>query len=297
MKVCLAIPVRDKAKFLHRAVQAALSQDFSPLEIILSDQGSKDGSLALLKELASKYDGPHKVRVLECPITNIRGMPALNEHLNWIHNQTDADTFVSCAADDWDLPTRVSRTVEAFQKHNPSMVLCAQYWADEDGKYGGETGWPLEDGWVKPDEVYTRYIGGSTIHAWTREFYEKIDGLQGVGSQDMVMPFLACLDKGCYYLNERLHVYLKTADPDNTGLEGVYRATESEDEKLKLEELMHFQVTAGIFTAATKMNNAGLANADGVNALVTQIVDRAASWQKVRQLMALKQLQPLVFKA
>lgn len=296
MRVCFAVPVRDKAKFLRRTVNAVLAQDSQPIEILLSDQGSKDGSWEILKEIKSKYDGPHKLRIVQCPETEIRGMAGLNEHLNWIHNQTDAEIFISSAADDCPYKSRARKTIEAFEKYNPSMVITGMYYAEPDGSYGGETGFPEADGWVKVEDVYTRYVGGSTTQSWTRSFYEKIGGLQGVGSPDMVLPFLAVVDKGAYFLHERLHVYCKVVDENNTGLEGVYAAAKDDNEKLALEELMHFQVTAGIFTAAVKMSEAGLTTSEANAALVDQIVDRAASWQKTRQKMSLLKVQPMMFK-
>lgn len=296
MRVCFAVPIRDKAKYLRRTVRAVLQQDSQPLELIFSDQGSTDGSWEVLHDEVTKYDGPHKVRVLRCPETASRGMPGLNEHLNWIHNQTDAEVFISSAADDVPHKARARKTIEAFEKFDPSMVVTAMWFANPDGSYHGETGHPTEDGWVKVSEVYTHFVGGSTTQAWTRKFYEKIGGLQGVGSPDMVLPFLACVDKGAYFLKEKLHTYCKTVDENNTGLEGVYAAAKDDNEKLALEELMHFQVLAGIFTAGTKMQDAGLITEEANAALITQILDRSASWQNTRQKMAMLKVQPRMFK-
>jgi hypothetical protein len=264
--------------------------------VIFSDQGSQDGSWEILKDEASKYDGPHKVRIMQCPETEVRGMPGLNEHLNWIHNQTDADVFISSAADDIPYPARARKTIEAFEKYSPSMVITGMFFANPDGSYHGETGFPEEDGWVKVEDVYTKYVGGSTTQAWTRQFYEKIGGLQGVGSPDMVLPFLAIIDKGAYFLKERLHCYCKVVDEHNTGLEGVYAAAQNDNEKLAIEELMHFQVLAGIFTAGLKMQEAGLITPEANAALVEQIMDRSASWQNTRQRMSLLKVQPRMLK-
>ena len=296
MRYCFAVPIRDKAKYLRRTVRAVLQQDSQPLELIFSDQRSTDGSWEILHDEVTKYDGPHKVRVLRCPETSLRGMPGLNEHLNWIHNQTDAEVFISSAADDVPHKARARLTIEAFEKHNPSMVITAMWFANPDGSYGGETGFPTEEGWVKVEDVYTKFVGGSTTQAWTRAFYEKIGGLQGVGSPDMVLPFLAILDKGAYFLPHKLHTYCKTVDEHNTGLEGVYAAAKDENEKLALEELMHFQVLAGIFTASLKMQEAGLITQEANNALIEQILDRSASWQNTRQKMSLLKIQPRMFK-
>lgn len=266
------------------------------MEVIFSDQFSTDGSWEILKDVAEKYDGKHKLRIMQCPEVSLKGMPGLNEHLNWIHNQTDAEVFISSAADDYPLISRARKTIEAFEKFSPSMVITGMYFANEDGSYHGETGFPNEDGFVKVEDVYSKMVGGSTTQAWTREFYEKIKGLQGVGSPDMVLPFLACVDKGAYYLHERLHVYCKVVDEHNTGLEGVYAAAKSDEERTALEELMHFQVLAGIYTAAAKMQDAGLSTQDANNAIIEQILDRSASWQNVRQRMSLQKIQPMMFK-
>jgi len=297
VRFCFAVPVRDKAKYLRRTVNAVLSQDCQPIEVIFSDQCSTDGSWEILQDVASKYQGPHHLRIMQCPETQIRGMAGLNVHLNWIHNQTDADVFISSAADDLPMPSRARKTIEAFEKYNPSMVITGMYFLEEDGKYHGETGFPEEDGWVNVEQVYSYFIGGSTTQAWSRSFYERINGLQGVGSPDMVLPFLACLDKGAYFLKERLHCYCKVVDENNTGLEGVYAAAKTDEEKLALEELMHFQVTAGVFTAALKMQEAGMVTDQANGAIVNYILDRAASWQNVRQRMSLQKIQPLMFKA
>jgi len=296
MKVCFAVPVRDKCKHLRRTVDSVLKQSYSPMEILFSDQGSVDGSYEELVRLTSTYDGPNTVRILRCPVLEPRGMAGLNEHLNWIHNQTDAEIFVNSAADDMSLPERTAKVIRAFEEFDPAMVLNGMFFANPDGKYDGETGYPTEDGWVRADEVYTRYIGGSTPQSWTRAFYEKVEGLQGIGSPDMVLPFLACLDKGAYYLNERLHIYIKHTDSGNTGLEGVYRAAKTDDERLQLEELMHFQVSVGMFTAANKAKAAGLMTVEGTNAIVTGIIDRAASWQNCRHKMTLLKVPPISFK-
>jgi len=302
MKVCWAVPVRDKARTLPRTIASVLGQVCEPLEIIFSDQGSTDESLAIMRDFARRYDGKHKLRILECPETNFRGTPGLNDHINWIHNQSDADIFISSAADDMPLVDRAEKTIQAFRDNDPAMVVTAMFFMNEDSTknvglaYGGQTGWPTEDGWVKYQEVYDRAVGGSTTQSWTREFYEKIGGLQGVGSPDMVMPFLACLDKGCWYISKPLHCYVNISDVNNTGLEGVMRATTDEVELLKLEELCHMQCTAGIFTAAAKMHDMGVGHIEATNSLVSAIVDRAASWQKVRQRMAMERVQPMVFK-
>ena len=85
-----------------------VAQTYQPLEILLSDQGSVDGTTTILDDLTRTYNGPHQVRRLQCPVVAPRGMPGLNEHINWAMTQTDADVIVSLSADDYDLAQRIT---------------------------------------------------------------------------------------------------------------------------------------------------------------------------------------------
>jgi len=297
MQFCFALPVRDKAKYLAKTVNSILRQDYSPLEILLSDQGSVDGSWEILKDIKARYDGPHSVRVVQCPHIDIYGMPALNEHLNWMHNQTDATHFLSCSADDLEFPQRTRLTVNAFKEFDPSMVMAGMVFMEEDGMVNGATGYPIESGWIKASEMFARYIGGSTVHAWTRDIYEKVGGLQGVASPDMVLPMLATIDKGAYFIADQVHAHRRVVDSNNTGLEGVIRAATTHEELMQLEELCHFQITAAMFTIAQKMKESGLESADATKALIECICSRAGSWQTVRQKMAIHRVRPIALKS
>ena len=301
MKYAFIIPARDKEKHVRRAMRSAFKQTYADMEIVVSDQGSTDNTRKVIHETAKEYSGPCKLTLLDCPITKYRGMPGLNQHLNWMVENVDADIFMCSAADDFSLPKRAERTVEAFEKHHPSMVATGMYFADEGGeigvKYGGETGYPDADGWVNFKEVFPRYIGGSTTQAWTREFYEKIGGLDGVGSPDIIMPFIACLDKGMWYVQERLHTYCRIVGAANTGLQSVLDAMPDDKAKLQIEELIHFQVTCGLYACLGKMQSAGLTTPEALQALTEPILDRNASWVNTRQKMTFEGVPPIAFKA
>ena len=302
-KFAFVIFARDKEKYVARAMRSAFGQTHKGFEIVVSYQESQDKTWDVIQQEAADYRGENPLTILKCPIVKWKGMPGLNQHLNWIVENVDATHFIACAADDFSLPTRVAKTVDAFEKHSPSMVATGMYFADpceKDGiKYGGENGYPEADGWVRYEDIFPRYIGGSTTQAWTREFYEKIGGLDGVGSPDIVMPFLACLDKGLYYLNERLHTYCRIVGVNNTGLQSVMDAyDEGSKERLAVEELIHFQVLTGIYTCLGKGEKAGLITTlEQRGALLEPIGDRLASWVNVRQRMTFEDVQPMKFKA
>lgn len=242
MKVSFIVPCRNKAGFVARTVQTVLAQTYAPMEIVLSDQGSTDGTFEIISDMASKYDGPNIVRVLQCPHTEYRGMAGLNQHLNWLNEQIEGDIVIMCSADDLNHPDRAKYTVEAFERHNPSYVgTCVQYldadleWRGEITAYRMDTPEEERDGFVDPLANVNDLIGSSASSAWARDLYSKYGPLRGVESQDILLPFFATLERGIFYVSKALHAYVRHADANNTGQEGVVRAAEIEFQALEAQ--------------------------------------------------------------
>ena len=63
--VSVVIPVRDRAEWLPAAVQSALDQRHSHVEVLLCDDGSTDGTERTIDELAVR--APGRIRVIHLP--------------------------------------------------------------------------------------------------------------------------------------------------------------------------------------------------------------------------------------
>jgi glycosyltransferase involved in cell wall biosynthesis len=87
--------------FIRDAIAGALTQTYSPLEIILSDDCSPDGTYAVMEEMAAAYRGPHQVRLNRNP-TNLR----VALHLNAIYAMATGELIIVAAGDDISLPQR-----------------------------------------------------------------------------------------------------------------------------------------------------------------------------------------------
>src|SRR4051812_14586565 len=100
----------NQAAFIRDAVEAALSQTYSPLEIILSDDCSSDVTFEIIREVASAYSGPHLVRV-----NRTARNCGLCQHVNQVAELARGELIIVAAGDDISLPERSQLTLEAWE--------------------------------------------------------------------------------------------------------------------------------------------------------------------------------------
>lgn len=244
MKAAFLLLGRDKAPYVEEAARSALDQvTEKPIEILLSDQGSTDGTTEILDRLAHEYNGPHGVRRIDCPHTSERGIPGINAHLTWAVAQTDANVVLVTSADDWNHPTRAQRVIDTFLQTEAMAVSTAiEFWAED-----GEKTWtahPGITGFVDPLQVLAGKVAGSSSMAFDRKLVEAIgDGLAGHVVNDVALGYwAACTTRGYMYLREPLYRYYQRADRKNAGLEGRLRAAKSDAEKEQVLELIDMQL-------------------------------------------------------
>jgi len=293
MKVVFVIPARNKVKHIEKSLNAALKQTYSPLEVIVSDQGSEDGTLDVIKDLKSKYDGPHKLTVLECPLVKYKGMAGLNSHLNWISDTVEGDIFVCSSADDYSQPERTKRVVEEFQNTGSDMVLTQQYFADEFHHVNAITFHPTVSKSITVSECIENLVGGSSSQAWTGEFFKAAGPIPYLISPDFYLATLAAARKGLYFIAEPLHTYVKHNDPNNTGLEGKIRAVNgNEFERIKLTELSCYQIGSGYLEISKRLQKWNTPT-ENLYPVIDHMVSQCALWISVRNNMDMLKIQPI----
>jgi glycosyltransferase involved in cell wall biosynthesis len=241
MRISFIVPCRDKEQHVAATVRSVLAQSYSPMEIVLSDQGSEDATLAIIEDLAAGYDGPNTVRVLRCPELARRGMPGLNAHLNWLDTQIEGDIVIGCSADDLNHPDRTKHTVRAFEEFNPSYVNTVVHYCDPDGRNAGFTTIPDQrDRWLGVEETIRHQIGSCGSPAWARDLYQKHGPLVGYEQQDMILPMMALFERGIYFIDKPLHTYISHASLSNTGFQGQIKAARDEKHRAQLIEMNNF---------------------------------------------------------
>ena len=292
------VTCRDKEKKVELAVRSALAQKH-PCRIVITDQGSKDLTRAVIQHVIKDYDGPHQVEFYDCPETQNVGHTGLNDHINWFHKNIEYDICIQCSCDDYSHPNRVDATIKAYEENNmPSMVLTAQTFSDPKGNNTfvntGCTCYPTESRFVNGVEMIDSLIGGSSSQSWSREFMDKIYPLEGLVLPDVYMPFMATQSpKGCYYLSEITHSYIRWADEENTGLGGVLEALDDGAKKEQTLENIWYHLTNAYSQCAMKcMEVFPEASEEARARACAEIVKHAISWSSKRNDMTRNRIQP-----
>src|SRR3954452_367173 len=115
-KVSVIVPIFNQAPYIRETVDSVLAQDHENLELILSDDGSTDGTGEILREYAA-HD-PERVRVVSSERnTGIAG--AFNRALD-AHT---GDYIAWLGGDDVMLPGKLGRQVAVLQAR-PEVIGC-----------------------------------------------------------------------------------------------------------------------------------------------------------------------------
>jgi len=112
----------NQEKYIREAINGAFSQTYSPLDIIISDDCSKDSTFDIVQQMVGAYKGPHAVRINRNP-TNL----GLAGNSNKVSAMCRGELIVGAAGDDISLPERVETVVRAW---NDSGRKATSLWSN-----------------------------------------------------------------------------------------------------------------------------------------------------------------------
>jgi glycosyltransferase involved in cell wall biosynthesis len=196
----------QQEKTVAEAVAGALSQTYSPLEIILSDDASSDGTFAAMQAAVAGYSGPHRIVLNQNP-QNL----GIGAHLSHLVGLSKGEMLFVAAGDDVSLPQRCERVMEAWLASDRRLDLIAAALIDVDE--AGHTG-----AIITPSDLATYrsaadwlarspFVVGAA-QAWTRRVFERFGPLpKGVVAEDLVMVLRAVMSGGAVTLAEPLVRY------------------------------------------------------------------------------------------
>jgi len=97
----LIIITYNQEKFIEETITGALSQTYSPLEIIISDDNSTDNNFQTIERMVSEYSGSHKILINR----NSRNL-GMGEHINKALSLSNGELIIINGGDDISSPER-----------------------------------------------------------------------------------------------------------------------------------------------------------------------------------------------
>ena len=167
--ITVILPVYNAERYIASAVNSVLAQTFTDFELIVVNDGSTDGSLAILQSIAA---GDPRVKLISRPNTGY--VAALNEALAL----ATGEFIARMDADDLCLPERFAKQIDYLRAY-PEVVLLGTHVAqmDDQGRvigpmkdvaFGHEAidaallrrGWPIVHPAVMMRTAAVRALGG-----------------------------------------------------------------------------------------------------------------------------------------
>ncbi len=162
-------------EYIREAINGALNQTYSPLEIILSDDCSPDRTFEIMQEMTSDYKGPHKI-ILNRNEKNI----GLVAHINKVVKLSRGEWIVKADGDDISLENRVEVISKIIKSKNIFGITTASQLINRHGE-------------IKGTEYYRETIFGSNSN-WHRKCFTHFGELPEILSwEDNVLFFRSML--------------------------------------------------------------------------------------------------------
>ena len=204
-RISLVLLAFNQEATVRAAAESCLMQVGEPLEIVLSDDASTDGTFAKLQAVAAAYRGPHRVSARRNPV-NL----GIGAHYNALIAQTSGALIVTAAGDDVSVPHRVQRLVQAWDATHQRADLIASHFTEmtPDGTLGrvvqtDDLGALTLESWAQK----TPYTVGAT-HAFTRRVMDRFGPfIADVWYEDRIMVLRALTSGGAITVKEPLVNY------------------------------------------------------------------------------------------
>ena len=161
--ISLIVNCYNQEAFIREALEGAFSQNYSPLEIVVSDDCSADRTFEIVCGVTAAYKGPHKVN-LNRNARNLGVGGNLSRAMEFCHGEL----LVLAPGDDVSLPERTATIVEAWHHSERKATSVHSLFIGID-----ETGRPRNF-----------YMPDRSLNESVRFLHEKNDAIGFYGSPD-----------------------------------------------------------------------------------------------------------------
>jgi glycosyltransferase involved in cell wall biosynthesis len=265
----------NQAEYVREAIAGALAQTYEPLEIVISDDASTDGTVDVIKQALADYSGPHKI-VANFNPKNL----GIGAHVNKIFELATGELLVFAAGDDISLPARAQRIVDCWIAHDrrPDAIYCSAQRIDANGANIGHYRPKVSEARREPEYIisYVHTRGALLLGAcaaYSRRLLDLFGPLDStLEIEDTPLTVRASLAGGVEYVDADLVKY-------RTAVSVWYpRKLANESFEYHLSRVSHLanarnRVFKQILADATKMKNADAVAAANRRFSASQFID------------------------
>ncbi|MDY0933232.1 glycosyltransferase [Chryseobacterium sp. CFBP8996] len=255
-KVSVIVPVYNVEHYLAKCLDSLVNQSLQNIEIIIVNDGSKDGSENIIHEYSQKY--PDKIKAF----TKENG--GLSDARNFGIDRATGDYFGFVDSDDYVSGTMFEEMLNLAGKNDAEMVICNIQKVDEDGNVTQKlTQIPnmLEKIVLETNfSVFSDLSYFACNKLFKRELFAHKRFKKGVHFEDIQLIPQLLLECKILAQTQNFHYqYLERADSiskthNERGLD-ILKAVEEVETAFKIskyssktEELKGFQILEGIYT-------------------------------------------------
>lgn len=162
-RLSVVMPVRDLARYVGPAIESILAQTYRDFEFLIRDDGSADGTRAILRHWAARDP---RIRLFE-------GDTSLGpaESSNFVVRQAAGTLVARMDGDDIAHPDRLRRQVEALDAHADACLVGSLFEGiDEDGRQVR----PRDRSRLARETPFAPFPHGSIL--FRREAFERVGG-------------------------------------------------------------------------------------------------------------------------
>ncbi|AJC20341.1 glycosyltransferase [Pandoraea pulmonicola] len=160
-KVSVLVLTYNASQFIRESLDSVLAQDSEDLQIVVSDDASRDGTQDILKAYAEAYPGKFTVNLNEKNV-------GITRNANIALSLCVGEYIAFHAGDDVMLPGKISAQLDYFRRH-PDCVLCYHNLEIFDSATGKVLGYyngrknPAREGTVRELIVHGCFAGGNAV--------------------------------------------------------------------------------------------------------------------------------------
>jgi glycosyltransferase involved in cell wall biosynthesis len=259
----------NQEAFVQEAVQGALAQTYSPLEIVISDDCSRDRTFEAARAAVTNYRGPHRIKFNRNP-TNL----GIGGHANRLMEVCEGELVVAGAGDDVSLPERTQVLYEAWEhSHRKATSIFSSYMTisatGQELGLGGFRGDPQDQTLYRPqqgnlyDYLSRKWpvVVGCT-HCWSRELFRYFGPLRA-DLEDLVLSFRTLAIGELLYVHRPLINYRRHGD--NVSFFAEWDDTQSfehREKRLRWTDAKHVMAYDNMLADISTLERKGKLNRD-----------------------------------